>query len=222
MTEQLNRITVHGTPVVPGIAYGPAIWPSSPAQNSSPKHRPSTRPIERPLQAPSSQQRRLSRTAFSDGLPKPQARSPRSCRPTRRWQADRGWIGAAKKSIAGGVPPSAGCDRGDGAVRGAVHQGRRCDGRARHRSRGHPRPRDRRTLRIARTRSSDARDAVGAVRGRSGSCGHRGPRCNQGHRTRDHLRRPDQPHGNHREAVGASRASWLRRNWNPSRPEHRF
>src|SRR3546814_15712556 len=29
MTEQLNRITVHGTPVVPGIAYGPAIWPSS-------------------------------------------------------------------------------------------------------------------------------------------------------------------------------------------------
>lgn len=104
MTEQLNRITVHGTPVVPGIAYGPAIWPSSrpelvtdaPALDEADREAAADAFV---AAAKAVENRLLGRAGEATGA------AAEVLQANAAMAADRGWIGAAKKSIAGGVPP---------------------------------------------------------------------------------------------------------------------
>lgn len=104
MTEQLNRITGHGTPVVPGIAYGPAIWPSSrpelvtdaPALDEADREAAADAFV---AAAKAVENRLLGRAAEATGA------AAEVLQANAAMAADRGWIGAAKKSIAGGVPP---------------------------------------------------------------------------------------------------------------------
>lgn len=104
MTEQLNRITVHGTPVVPGIAYGPAV-------------RPAARPVSTASAPPLDEaDRDAAEDAFVAAAAAVEARlrnraaaatgaAAEVLQANAAMAADRGWIGAARKSIADGVPP---------------------------------------------------------------------------------------------------------------------
>ncbi|MGC0363693.1 phosphotransferase system enzyme I (PtsI) [Rhodococcus sp. 27YEA15] len=104
MSEQRERTTVRGTPVVPGVAYGPAIWPAP---------RPALI-VEAPTL--SEDERDTAQTTFVDAAKAVEDRlRARAAAATgsaaevllanASMAADRGWIGAARKSIAAGVPP---------------------------------------------------------------------------------------------------------------------
>ncbi|MGG7099381.1 phosphoenolpyruvate--protein phosphotransferase [Rhodococcus sp. 24CO] len=104
MTEQIDIASVHGTPVVPGVAYGPAIWPSQ-----RPELIAEAPPLDESVRAAAQDDfiaaaktvegRLLARAASATGA------AAEVLTANAAMAADRGWIAIAKKSIAAGVPP---------------------------------------------------------------------------------------------------------------------
>ncbi|MDI9918012.1 putative PEP-binding protein [Rhodococcus sp. IEGM 1379] len=104
MTEQIDHASVHGTPVVPGVAYGPAIWPAR-----RPELVFEAPPLDESVRASAQDDfiaaaktvegRLLARAADATGA------AAEVLVANAAMAADRGWIGAAQKSIAQGVPP---------------------------------------------------------------------------------------------------------------------
>ncbi len=191
---------LHGVPAVAGVQYAPVIRPGK---------LPDLDRRRRSARSPTIRAGRPSGTAS----PRRPPRSPTGCAsgrrtprepPRRCWPRRRRW----RRTAAGSAPPRSASTRAAPAVRAVdgavdqfvddVHPARRADGRAGHRPARHPRPRHRRTERAARTRRPGARRAVDPVRRGSGARRHRRPGRLARRRARDHARRPDQPHRDHR------------------------
>jgi phosphotransferase system enzyme I (PtsI) len=101
MTE--NREIVRGTPVVPGIAYAPVIWPAARPEVTSglPRVDESGRDQEKVRfeeAAAVVAQRLRDRAATVSGA------AAEVLQANAAMAADRGWLGAAQKLIAGGAP----------------------------------------------------------------------------------------------------------------------
>lgn len=101
MTE--NREIVRGTPVVPGIAYAPVIWPAARPEVTSglPRVDESGRDEEKirfEEAAAVVAQRLRDRAATVSGA------AAEVLQANAAMAADRGWLGAAQKLIAGGAP----------------------------------------------------------------------------------------------------------------------
>ena len=166
---------LRGVPVVAGIQYAPVIRPGRLPAVDDDRAEPDIDEADRPAEAArfgaaaaAVATRLRDRAAHATGA------ASEVLAATATLAQDRAWLGAAEKRIKDGTPAVARRGAGGRAVRRPVHPTRRADGRTRHRSPGHPRPRHRRTERPARARRPAARRGVDPVRRGPGPGRHRG------------------------------------------------
>ena len=169
---------LRGTPVVPGVAYAPAVdrhrrgladGRRGLRAGRLPRRRGGARGVRRRGRAPP----RRGSTARAAAR---QRRGRRGAHRHRRAGPDKGLRAAVRKRLAAGDPLLVALARRGRAVRRRLHPDGRPDGRAGHRPARHRAPGDRAPGRRARAGRARARRAVGA--------GRRGPRAGRHRRAR--------------------------------------